>query len=374
MLKIVPVLVNGEHPTYAFIDEGAAASLAAKSLTERLGLKGRPCNQLMMTEAGPFTCREVLSLQVGHIEGDHHQLLEDVFVADKINVTTDHLMPAEWLTRWPHLRGVELHSLSDHTEVELIIGLNSSLGHITSLPLHGREGEPSAHQTPLGWVVFGPTGSPSGLNPVHVHHMHLVDDTSDLLQRHFEQDFWEKKACTVIEDSIEDKRFVGQMKSSVKQIEGKYNANLPFKDDTPLPNNRKVAERRAAGLKKKFQNSSEYKDAYVAQMTKYIDKGYAEPVPTSQLTRSDGRVNYLPHHAVVYPVKGKLRVVFDPKAKSGGTSLNEHLLQGPDLTNSLLGVLLRFREGQHAVTADVQEMFHQVKVPEQDRDVLRFLW
>ncbi|XP_068211755.1 uncharacterized protein [Palaemon carinicauda] len=48
-------------------------------------------------------------------------------------------------------------------------------------------------------------------------------------------------------------------------------------------------------------------------------------------------------------------------------------MQGPDLTNSLTGVLLHFREGQHAITADVQ-MFHQVKLPEEDRDCLRYLW
>ena len=50
------------------------------------------------------------------------------------------------------------------------------------------------------------------------------------------------------------------------------------------------------------------------------------------------------------------------------------LLQGPDLTNNLVGVLLRFRQGEVAFTADVKSMFHQVKVPVDDRDFLRFLW
>jgi len=44
------------------------------------------------------------------------------------------------------------------------------------------------------------------------------------------------------------------------------------------------------------------------------------------------------------------------------------------LTNKLLGVLTRFREQQIAVTADIEAMFHQVRVPVKDRDVLRFLW
>ena len=54
---------------------------------------------------------------------------------------------------------------------------------------------------------------------------------------------------------------------------------------------------------------------------------------------------YLPHHPVFHPQKpGKVRVVFDCSAKYGNTSLNDQLLQGPDRTNSLVGVLTRFRE------------------------------
>ncbi|ROT78831.1 hypothetical protein C7M84_002458 [Penaeus vannamei] len=82
----------------------------------------------------------------------------------------------------------------------------------------------------------------------------------------------------------------------------------------------------------------------------------------------------MPHHAVRHPTKLKVRVVYDLKAKFNGTSLNDHLLQGPDLTNPLIGVLMRFRHGHYAVTADIEEMFYQVKVPLEDRDVFRFLW
>ncbi|XP_069990659.1 uncharacterized protein [Penaeus vannamei] len=81
----------------------------------------------------------------------------------------------------------------------------------------------------------------------------------------------------------------------------------------------------------------------------------------------------MPYHAVRHPTKLKVHVIYDLKAKFSGTSLNDHLLQGPDLTNPLIGVLMRFRHGHYAVTADI-EMFCQVKVPLEDRDVFRFLW
>ena len=125
-----------------------------------------------------------------------------MFVTEKINVTTDHLMPSEWTSKWPHLRDIELPSLPDHTKVELIIGLKSSINRIILDQRHGEEDEPSAYLTRIGWVVCGPTGSPVGTSPAPVHHVHVVDETTEVLQKNFNRDFWEKRACSVTEDSI----------------------------------------------------------------------------------------------------------------------------------------------------------------------------
>ena len=50
------------------------------------------------------------------------------------------------------------------------------------------------------------------------------------------------------------------------------------------------------------------------------------------------------------------------------------LLSGPDLNNSLLGVLLRFRKNRIAASADIQQMFYSFRVDKHHRDFLRFLW
>ena len=60
--------------------------------------------------------------------------------------------------------------------------------------------------------------------------------------------------------------------------------------------------------------------------------------------------------------KNKLRVTFDCAVRFKRTSLNEKLLQGPYLTNTLVGTLLRFREEEIALMCDIDRMFYQVRV------------
>ena len=54
--------------------------------------------------------------------------------------------------------------------------------------------------------------------------------------------------------------------------------------------------------------------------------------------------------------------------------MNNKLLSGPDLTNQLAGVLIRFHTEEVAFMGDIEAMYYQVQVPEEQRSVLRFLW
>ena len=106
-----------------------------------------------------------------------------------------------------------------------------------------------------------------------------------------------------------------------------------------------------------------------------LAKGYARKVPPVQASPDEGKAWYVPHHGVYHPHKpDKIRVVFDCSANFKGLSLNSMLHKGPDLTNSLVGVLTRFREDRVAVMADIEAMFYQVRVPDRDSSFLRFLW
>ena len=84
---------------------------------------------------------------------------------------------------------------------------------------------------------------------------------------------------------------------------------------------------------------------------------------------------YVPHLPVLNPNKpDKVRRVYNAASKFGGVSLNDNLMAGPDFLQSLIGIIFKFREKKIALTADVEAMFLQVKVPLSDCKVLRFLW
>lgn len=63
---------------------------------------------------------------------------------------------------------------------------------------------------------------------------------------------------------------------------------------------------------------------------------------------------------VYYPQKpARIRVVFDCSIEYK-YCLNKEVLQGTDLTNQLIGVFLRFRQGEVAVIVDIDALPSQV--------------
>ncbi|GFX26563.1 integrase catalytic domain-containing protein [Trichonephila clavipes] len=71
----------------------------------------------------------------------------------------------------------------------------------------------------------------------------------------------------------------------------------------------------------------------------------------------------------------KLRVVFDASSKtSSGLSLNDLLMVVPRVQPELSPILIQFRIFSVGICADVEKMFRQIKVHEEDVDWQRILW
>jgi len=173
--------------------------------------------------------------------------------------------------------------------------------------------------------------------------------------------------------SIQDDKAIEKMEASITWCDGHYQLKLPWNGDGPRTN-KPHAYIRAQQLQKKLMKDPQLHNMYCEQLEDYLTQGYAEEAPQGTTKRP---VWYLPHHPITSTSNrkpGKVRMVFDGAAKYHGASQNNHLLQGPDFTNSQTEILVQFLQNQVAVTADIQALYHQVMVPEEDRNVLRFLW
>ena len=173
--------------------------------------------------------------------------------------------------------------------------------------------------------------------------------------------------------SVEVLKAMMIIENTISKVDGHYHYYIWKHEDPHLPFNRAAAEARLHRLKRRFSRDPDLEAKYRAVIEEYVNKGYARKLTPKEVATTSRITWYLPHHPVFNVNKpNKCRVVFDAATKSDGTSLNDQLYQGPDLANSLTGALICFREEEIAFTADLEAMFHQVKVLPRDADALRF--
>lgn len=240
--------------------------------------------------------------------------------------------------------------------VGLLLGANCSSASFPLEAVRGEENQPYAVRSELGWAVYG-VEEPT-LQKLKVHNTTLVTNEN------------ENESMM----SQDDYKFIDIMEEHTTITDtGSYQMPLPFKERPALPNNLDQARKRQAGLYKRMAKDHQFKTDYTSFMDELIDGNLAEPVDLMNAAKQ-GEQWYIPHFAVRHPQKQKLRVVFDCKAQFEGTALNDHLLQGPDMMNSLVGILCRFRKETIAISCDIQKMFYNFLVDPVDRDFLRFLW
>ena len=366
-VKITGNCGTKEIITHAFLDSGSDATFCLESLVQELELKDMKPTSYMMTTVN---CKEErtgheVQLNMESLEGDVKFRLEHVLNMNSLPVTPKHVATNEEIRRWPHFHDICLPETGDK-KVTILIG--SDRPDIIDQQLDKREGEcgqPCAVKTPLGWTVYGPIGELAD-DPVHVDFTHT--------ERMYNEEFDDINTALEEGMSVEDRKAKEIMDQSATLVNGHYQIKLPFRQEFPsFPNSVPAAEKRLMWLKRRMQRDPVFHAKYSSVVEKYQTEGSSRQVHDDELVKLKP-IWYLPHHAVWHPRKPEEpRVVFDCASKSGGTSLNEELLRGPENTSSLIGVILRFRVNEVAVTADVKRMFHQVHVTPEDRGALCYL-
>ena len=182
--------------------------------------------------------------------------------------------------------------------------------------------------------------------------------------------------CDVTGHSKEEKQAIRKLEQTTRFNGERYEVGLLWREDeVKLPNNFYSAMGQLKSLERRLQKNETLKKRYQETIDTDVIAGYVRKVDQAELNETrDKRQWYLPHHLVINPHKPeKVRRVCNAAAKYQGLALNHKLLPGPDLLQSLIGIIFRFREHQIALSADIEARFLQVAVPSDDSRCLRFL-
>lgn len=389
-LQTLPVRLHTPNgrvvDTCAILDSGSQATLINSSFARDLGLNGPRIN---LTVGNIKENEETqVSKRVNFwLSNPNDPFMTPIKVRDAVTYSSPFNLPKQHLPRdsegrveWEHLRDLELPDI-DAGQIQILVGANTKRA-LTQLELReGPDQTPNAIRTPLGWSLMGGS-SVVETRAVNVNIVNLNSQADELTEQL--QKFWSTESFGTTQSfddekpySMQDRKALQCLDSSVKLHEdGQYEVGMLWAEEqVNLPNNKVMAERRFEQLEKRLRRDPDLCSRYCKSLNDYIEKGYAKKMTQEQVETTSSRTYYLPHQAVINPKKPeKLRVVFDAAAKFRNRSLNDALVTGPDLVNSLVGVLMRFRCGAVTISADIESMFSRIRLPANDQDALRFFW
>ena len=422
-LQIVPVTLRSELgqdiDTYALLDDGSQRTLLRDDIAERLHLNGEPealSVSTVIEKAEQSIPTKSTSLTVYSRDRGFELEIDDVSVVPAKNFNMPRRPRLEDCDHFTHLDNISIDAISPD-DITLLIGGDEAEVHIPLDVQRGRKDQPLAVKTPFGWTLFGASRTQSAQSPiaseinishlqvtrsapdqhvntviqdlwsvvptrsVHVNFVSASPAADDGLQDLVEK-FWVQEHTSILPDrdfapSVEDEDLLSKLDRETYQDEdGHYVVPMLWDDRVKtLPNNDSLAEKRWIYLRRRLRRDPELFRMYKTVIDSYVENGYARRLTPEEAAERTDKTWIIPHHPVVNINKpGEVRVVNDAAAMFEGVSLNAALKTGPDLLNSLIGIIIRFRTNRYAIAADIKAMFHQVRVPEKDRDSLRFLW
>lgn len=386
-LQVVPIKVTSSSgnriKTYALLDGGSQCTILRKDFCQILKLQGdlKQIDLGTLKGFGHPIQSKIVDIEVSSMDNTFSTKIRNVFSVEKeyFHVPSQKLPDSQSdRDRWDQIKALDISDV-DKSKICVLIGADAPRALVTTESIDNGPGMPLSTKTPFGWAIVGSYNT-SKAEQIYCNHLsiHEIDDLNRSVQR-----FWEIESFGTSAGykgksnplSIQDTKILNYLKSESKIKDGHYEVPMIWKEDMFLPDSLKTAKRRFDYLTKRFKRDDSYFDMYKTCIDKYIRLGHARKLTKEETEKKTSKTWYLPHHGVINENKpGKVQVVFDAAAKSHQICLNSNLLAGPDLLNKLVGILLRFREHPIAITGDIEGMFNQVRLNEEDREAVRFLW
>lgn len=381
LLRIAPVKIYGPSgilEIYALFDEGSTVSLMETEMAKRIGIHGRNepfCMQWASEIVKHNDDSQLISFKISAIEnGSKMYRMENVRTLKNLALPQQTFRLEDF--EEDHLHGLPIKNLLN-VRPSLLIGQDNANLIVPRKVYEGSENSPIATKCLLGWTVQGKTKKDDTFTSTVLHICSHEEDIEKLIRESFSTESF-GVAVTNTRINLEERRAIELLEKTTRKISGenRYETGLLWKSDNiSLPESRNTAVKRLLCVERKMDKDEDYHEKYCKKIQEYVDKKYLKKLNHNEIETNSTKLWYLPHFAVFNPNKpNKFRIVFDAAAKSHGISLNDNLLQGPDYLTSLPGVLLRFRRWKWAICGDIREMFHQVKIIEEDRCAQRILW
>ena len=373
-LQTALAVVNGNDKVKVRVlfDSGSQKTFVTPTVVERAKLQVVRKENLGIKAFGSETAerklRDVVELDLRAARGGKRVKVE-AYVVEKISeISNCHVEIVK--SKYKHLADIEFSDVSDEIslQVDVLVGANFLWEFQGKQTIRGEKNEPVAVETTLGWVLSGPLNGESLLYDLNNVNVTYVEAN---LESKVEQ-FWDLDTVGVREDKDIYTEFIDDISYNGKR----YSVGLPWKiGHKQLPPNFNASFTRLKSQIRKLKNTPTLLNECNKIIEEQEDLGIIEKV--TELEGAE-KVYYMPSQVVVREnaETTKVRMVFDASSKEGksGTSLNDCLHVGPNLTPLLFDILVRFRENNIALVGDIEKAFLNVGVHATDRDCLRFLW
>ncbi|XP_076660183.1 uncharacterized protein LOC143363496 [Halictus rubicundus] len=368
--------------THALLDEGSTITLIERKLAREIGARGPRLNFALKG----INDREAVTVASEKVELEIQEAFDAYAIKHAISVPDLNLplqtLPVEIVERVKFTENVNVQAYSN-ARPRLLLG-QDQWQMIATREFRELKGYMlGISRSLLGWAVHGsmPAGQMesafSGVNEMKsissckIQVRKEEERLDELVKQYFQLDNF--GVSNTNKTKNEHTYAVQILRNTARKVDNAWEVGLLWrKEPAPQVDSLATARQRLFSLERKLDRDPEYASLYYQEMDRLIKNGYAERVDRDS---TNERVWYLPHFGVRNTNKpGRVRLVFDAAAKSAGISLNDQLESGPDLLQSLPGVLIRFRQEAVAVKADIKDMFLRIKVRKKDRGAQRFLW